>query len=121
MHYKFINSEYLDSVSAGDPEIIREIVDMFSEQVIEMYNEMKSLLEEKNYHSLGMLAHKAKSSVSIMGMNDLAEMLRTFELQAKDGTDSELYGSYIDRFLYETKIAVTELGDLVNNPVKKSE
>ena len=37
---------------------------------------MKSLLAEKNYNSLGLLAHKAKSSVAIMGMNDLADMLK---------------------------------------------
>lgn len=120
MNYKFINTEYLDSVSCGDNEIIREIVDLFSDQVSEIYNEMKSLLEEKNYHSLGLLAHKAKSSVAIMGMNDLATMLKTFELQAKEGKDSDLYGSYIARFCDETKIAVAELNDLVNNPLKKS-
>ena len=119
MNYKLINTKYLDSVSGGDDEIIHEIVDLFRDQVSEIYNEMKSLLEEKNYHSLGLLAHKAKSSVAIMGMNDLATMLKTFELQAKEGKDSDLYGSYIARFRDETKIAVSELEDLVKNPLKK--
>lgn len=85
MEYKFINTEYLDSVSGGDSEIIREIVVMFKEQVIEIFNEMNSHLSEKDYRSLGLLAHKAKSSVAIMGMDDLALMLKTFELQAKRG------------------------------------
>ncbi len=53
--------------------------------------EMKSLLVSKNYTSLGLLAHKAKSSVAIMGMNDLAQMLKTFELQAKEGKETHLY------------------------------
>lgn len=69
MDYKFINIEYLDSVSGGDSGIIGEIVIMFREQCIEIHNEMKSLLSVKNYTSLGLLAHKAKSSVAIMGMN----------------------------------------------------
>lgn len=120
MVYKYIHTDYLDSVSGGDVEIIREIVDLFRDQVKEISIEMKSLLKEKNYNSLGMLAHKAKSSVSIMGMDDLATMLKTFELQAKEGKDSELYESYITRFSNETKIAVTELDDLVKNPIKKS-
>ena len=102
MDYKFINMEYLDSVSGGDPEIISEIVIMFKNQAIEIYNEMKSHLSGKNYKSLGLLAHKAKSSVAIMGMNDLTLMLKTFELQAKEGKESELYESYITRFKTET-------------------
>ena len=114
MDYKFINTEYLDSVSGGDHEIINEIVSMFREQVVEMYNEMRTLLADRNYSSLGMLAHKAKSSVAIMGMNDLAEMLKKFELQARDGKDSDLYESYISRFRDDTEEAVKELDDLVN-------
>ncbi|MCJ7446345.1 MAG: Hpt domain-containing protein [Bacteroidales bacterium] len=115
MDYKFINTEYLDSVSGGDHEIINEIVSMFMEQVVEMYNEMRTLLADKNYSSLGMLAHKAKSSVAIMGMNDLAEMLKTFELEAREGKNSELYESYVSRFSDDTEAAVKELDDLVNN------
>jgi HPt (histidine-containing phosphotransfer) domain-containing protein len=115
MDYKFINTEYLDSVSGGDPEIIRELVIMFKEQSVEMYNEMKSHLSRKNYSSLGFLAHKAKSSVAIMGMTDLTLMLKVFEIQAKDGTESELYESYILKFKTETDEAVKELEDLVNN------
>jgi len=115
MDYKFINTEYLDSVSGGDHEIIKEIVSMFREQVVEMYNEMKTLLADKNYSSLGMLAHKAKSSVAIMGMNDMAEILKTFESDAREGKNSELYESYISRFRDDTEAAVKELDDLVNN------
>jgi HPt (histidine-containing phosphotransfer) domain-containing protein len=119
MNYKFINVEYLDSVSGGDPEIINEIVIMIKEQVVEIYNEMRSRLSEKKYESLGLLAHKAKSSVAIMGMNNLATMLKTFEIQGKEGKESELYESYIIRFKTETESAVKELEDLVNNRLNK--
>jgi HPt (histidine-containing phosphotransfer) domain-containing protein len=119
MDYKFINPEYLDSVSGGDPEIIREIVIMFKDQSIEIYNEMKSHLSEKNYTSLGFLAHKAKSSVAIMGMNDLALILKTFEQNAKEGKGSELYESYLLKFKMETEGAVNELEYLVKNRLNK--
>ena len=42
MDYKFINTEYLDSVSGGDPEIICELVNLFKEQSVEISGEMKS-------------------------------------------------------------------------------
>ena len=118
MDYKFIKTEYLDSVSGGDPDIICEIVNLFKEQAVEISNEMKALMAEGNYKMLGLLAHKAKSSVSIMGMNDLAVMLKTFELQARDEKDLHLYDSYITRFQTETQAAISELDDLVNNQFK---
>lgn len=99
--------------------MILEIVNMFKEQVVEMQNEMKSLLAEKNYYALGLLAHKAKSSVAIMGMADLASLLKTFELQAKEGKEADKYDSYIARFVNDTGEAVKELDDLVNNRLKK--
>jgi HPt (histidine-containing phosphotransfer) domain-containing protein len=120
MDYKFINMEYLDSVSGGDPQIISEIISMFKVQSVEIYNEMKYLYSVKNFMSLGLLAHKAKSSAAIMGMNDLAGMLKTFELQAKEGKDQELYESYITRFKNDTDSAVAELDDMVENLLNKN-
>ena len=54
MDYKFINTEYLDSVSGGDPEIISEIVIIFKDQCIEIYNEMRSLNSGKELLFLGV-------------------------------------------------------------------
>ncbi len=118
MVYKFINMEYLDSVSGGDTGIIVEIVAMFRDQSVEIYNEMKSLLASKNYNSLGLLAHKAKSSVAIMGMEEMASLLKAFESQAKEGKESHLYDSYIEKFRNDTGEAVKELEDLIGNRQK---
>jgi HPt (histidine-containing phosphotransfer) domain-containing protein len=115
MDYKFINTEYLESVSGGNKEILAELIGMFREQVLEVTAEMRSLHKKDNYYSLGMLAHKAKSSVAIMGMNDLALMLKTFELEGKEGKNKENYKSYIDRYEDEATKASAELENYVNN------
>ncbi len=118
MDYKFINTEYIESVSGGDNDIICELVVLFREQADEISGEMKALLDAKSYKLLGLLAHKAKSSVSIMGMNDLALMLKTFELQAREEKETHLYESYVTRFRTETRGAIEELEDLVNRQLK---
>ncbi len=109
MDFKFINTAYLEMVSAGDHDTIEEIINIFREQAAEITCEMKASLEAKNYSSLGMLAHKAKSSVAIIGMDDLAEMLRTLESESKEGKNEESYESRISRFERETKSAIQEL------------
>jgi HPt (histidine-containing phosphotransfer) domain-containing protein len=115
MDYKYINTEYLESVAGGDKGIMIELIGLFKEQVNETVNEMDSLLKKGDYYSLGLLSHKAKSSVAIMGMEDLAAMLKTFELQAKSGEDTDKYEMYITRFKEETANAIAELEILLEN------
>ena len=120
MDYKFINPAYLDSVAGDDPQIIAELVTMFREQAAEIYSEMLAFLSKKEFTSLGMLAHKAKSSVAIMGMSELAAMLKTLELSAKEGKNTESYESCIEKFGKDTGLAIKELEDLVSKRLKKS-
>jgi HPt (histidine-containing phosphotransfer) domain-containing protein len=115
MDYKLIQLEILETVSEGDPEIVREIVDIFKAQSTEIYEEMKILLSHEKYDELGLLAHKAKSSVAIMGMTDLATMLKTFEIQARKGIDPLMYESYIERFKSDVDASLIELEDLITN------
>jgi HPt (histidine-containing phosphotransfer) domain-containing protein len=115
MDYRFINTEYLETVTGGEKEILSEIVEIFRIQVVEICNEMKLFLKKNDYHSLAMLAHKAKSSVAIMGMNDLAVMLKTFEIELKEGKNSGNYKAYIERYENETRQGVTELDYYINN------
>ncbi len=119
MVYKYINPDYLDSISGDDPHMIEELVNMFRDQVKEFHEEMNNLYAQKNFMLLGMLAHKAKSSIAIMGMTELASMLKTFELSAKEGKDTQLYMSYINKFGEDTKAAISELDDLVKVRLNK--
>ena len=114
MDYKLINPEYLESVAGGDFSIITELIEMFREQVVEIYEEMKSYYLQNEYTQLGLLAHKAKFSVSIMGMADLADMLKTLEHSSKENLNTEMYESYISRFFTDTKAAIVELDDYLS-------
>ena len=113
MDYKYIKTDYLEMVAGGDGELLKELITMFRDQVAEFSKEMKKLLQEKNYYDLGLLAHKAKSSVSIMGMDGLANLLKTFELQAKAGSNTHRYQSYVEMFENDTRAALAELETLI--------
>lgn len=112
---KYINLDYLENISGGSKSLIKEMVEIFLEQVPEFTNEMKDLLKKKDYQSLGLLAHKAKSSVAIMGMNDLAEDLKDFEHLTKELKDIERYPSYIERFEQSCYQAIQELNEIIEN------
>ncbi|HYW95748.1 MAG TPA: Hpt domain-containing protein [Bacteroidales bacterium] len=100
---------YLRSMSGDSVELIQEMIDIFTEQVEEFKVELQAYLDRKDYEALGKLAHKAKSSVAIMGMDDLAKDLKELELLAKNGEKQEKYKVYIDRFKTDCTEAVHEL------------
>jgi len=115
MEFKYINTEYLEMVASGDSDLLKELIGMFRDQVNEFNTELKEHFAGGDHTAMGNLAHKAKSSVAIMGMDSLANMLKTFEIEAKDGKNVEKYESYIHRFEDETSHALEELDELVKN------
>jgi HPt (histidine-containing phosphotransfer) domain-containing protein len=98
-------------MAGGNPEIIKEMIHIFIDQVQDYIKDMRKYLEEKDYLSLGKLAHKSKSSVAIMGMNDLAAELKILELLAKESKEIEKYPSMVDNFIRQCEAAITELHD----------
>lgn len=115
MEYKFIKTDYLEMVAGGDNELLKELVNMFRDQVDEFNGDFRKHFVERNFEALGLLAHKAKSSVAIMGMDNLANLLKKFEIQAKEGKEADLFESYILQFESDTKSAIAELDSVINN------
>jgi HPt (histidine-containing phosphotransfer) domain-containing protein len=69
-------------------------------------------LQKKDYNSLSKMAHKAKSSVAVMGMNRVAELLKELEILASEKKEEERYESMVSEFLEQSRLALLELEDL---------
>lgn len=93
----------------GDKVLIRELIGIFSTQVGEYGVQMQLFHDEKNWKELSKLAHKAKSSVAIMGMKELAAKMKELEILASKQEEIEKYTSYIDHFTNQCEKAVLEL------------
>ncbi|MDX2432379.1 MAG: Hpt domain-containing protein [Bacteroides sp.] len=104
---------YLKTMSGGDANFIAEMIGLFSEQVDEYSELMPRLLKEKEYDGLSKVAHKAKSSVAVMGMTGVAELLKELEKLAHDGLEPERYEGMVTEFLEQSRLAVAEL-ELLN-------
>ncbi len=105
----YIDLNYLKSISGGDAGIMNEMKDIFIEQVPEFIENLKKFLKEGNYLELGKEAHKAKSSVMIMGMEELAKDLKTLQQATIAGTNVESYPDFVKKFEEQCLGAVKEL------------
>jgi HPt (histidine-containing phosphotransfer) domain-containing protein len=110
-----VNLSYLKEWSGGDREKIQEMIDIFKNQVEEFAREMDEFLNKKDYPALGKLAHKAKSSISIMGLDDLSKDMKVLENLAKAEEEVEKYPVLVERFKNETNKAVEELDEAMQN------
>jgi HPt (histidine-containing phosphotransfer) domain-containing protein len=110
-----IDLSYLREMSGGNKELILEMISIFKSQVTEFSTDMDKLLSSKQYELLGKLAHKAKSSVSIMGLDELSQRLKDLENTAREGKNIESYASIVDSFKQVTAEAVEELELVTQN------
>ncbi|MFH0759115.1 MAG: Hpt domain-containing protein [Bacteroidota bacterium] len=100
---------YLKTMSGGDAKFISEMIDLFREQVDEYTQLMPELLRNKDYINLSKLAHKAKSSVAVMGMSQVSVLLKELEILAFEGKAAEKYEDMVDEFIEKSHLALAEL------------
>lgn len=100
---------YLKSLANDDESFIRDMINIFTEQVEEYKKEMPDLLRNAEYVKLSKVAHKAKSSLSVMGMAAEAELLQKLEVLALKSDETESYAGMIDRFITKSEQAIKEL------------
>jgi HPt (histidine-containing phosphotransfer) domain-containing protein len=111
-----LDLSYLKEMSAGDEELIVEMIDIFTEQINLYQKDLMELYEKQDYIGLGKLAHKAKSSISVMGLNELAVELKELEENALEGKALNNYKEVLERFNHQTNLAMEELKKVKQDP-----
>jgi HPt (histidine-containing phosphotransfer) domain-containing protein len=101
-------------MSDNDSNFIKEMAEIFKNQIEEFTVTMPELYENSDFQNLSRLAHKAKSSVAVMGMAREAEILKELELNAKEEKNTESFKEMIDTFIENSKIAIRELDEYLH-------
>jgi len=84
VHY---NLDYLQQVFQGNDAMVRRILDLFEEQVPGYLTEMEDRWRQGEWRKLHPLAHKARSSISMLGMASLLEDILHIEHTSRSGVD----------------------------------
>lgn len=100
---------YLKEITGGESSIVTEMVEMFLDQIEEFKGNFNKFYNDKNWVDLGKEAHKAKSSVLIVGMEELGKNLKKLQLLTEKEAEVETYYSYIQMFEEQCDVAINEL------------
>ena len=110
LHAHFVsmitNLKYLQQMTGNDNGMMKEMIELFLNQLVEMRVDIEFLVDNQNWFELSRVAHKIKSSALVMGAQQMSDEMKELELLAKEGNDIEKYPDYITRL--NTMIELTE-------------
>ncbi len=112
---KLVDLSYVRAMAGDSIELVNEMINIFISQIPDFISEMRSCLQDKEWVKLGMIAHKAKSSVAVMGMKKQASSLKELELKSKNGIDADQYSDYIRSFENDCQAAIIELQEILKS------
>lgn len=94
----------LNELFGGNQQMIKEIVMLFLKQAPKHIEEMQESHQKQNFDLLGIVAHKAKSSVVMLGLNELASKLSKIEKDTRDRKNYDELEALLNAVLDEYKI-----------------
>ena len=105
----FTDLSYLEEISGGDRTIIRKTIDKFIETTPGILSNMDQLLADGDYPGLGRSAHKLKSSVAFMGINEIKDTILQVEHSAKNKENLDRLPALVSRIRTVIEHSYTEL------------
>ncbi|HAM99168.1 MAG TPA: hypothetical protein DCQ26_11225 [Marinilabiliales bacterium] len=110
--HKYVNLNYLNSIGEGDSKFKNELITIFKEQMPILNKQLHEAYTKENFNELSGVAHKAKSSVAMLGIEVLKEAMEKLEISAKQGTDVNNYPALIQTFEEISQLVLEEIKDL---------
>lgn len=72
-HYRYINLQYMKEISGGNKEYEKTVTEQFIEVVNEELPAIEKAWQNQHLSDLKQLAHNMKTTVSVMGLNELLQ------------------------------------------------
>jgi HPt (histidine-containing phosphotransfer) domain-containing protein len=107
---------YLNQVFQGNREMINNIINLFLQQVPEYIREMEECVRKNEPLSLHPLAHKAKSSVSMLGIKDMENDILQIEQDSKHLRNLEGLPLLVSRVRENCQIVYDQFKEALERP-----
>jgi HPt (histidine-containing phosphotransfer) domain-containing protein len=97
MTEKAYNLDYLESISGGDQEFVKDMVQTFITNVPEELSKLKSLAASENWQQVGEDAHRFASSLLFLGLNALKKSANEIETMGLKEINVHLIPTMLDQ------------------------
>ncbi len=107
---------YLNQVFQGNREMINNIINLFIQQVPDYIHEMEECVRKNEPLSLHPLAHKAKSSVSMLGIKDMETDILQIEQDSKHLRNLDRLPSLVENVKRNYQAVFVQLKEALERP-----
>ncbi|MEA3496964.1 MAG: Hpt domain-containing protein [Bacteroidota bacterium] len=109
MASKLYNLSHLQEISGGKKEFEKDIIETFLKQYPKIIEKMREFFNDKNWDQLSEIAHKFKSTATLLGINKIYEKDLELEKEAKKKNNLDDILSLIDSIKELSKEAGEQL------------
>jgi len=100
-----IDFSYLESIAGGDKIFIKEMLEMFNKSTIPEIINIEKFVANRKWKELGILAHKIKAPLQMIGQTETYDLILELEKMAKN----KIYIDEIDQLVSIIKIKMEEI------------
>ncbi|WP_020526425.1 Hpt domain-containing protein [Flexithrix dorotheae] len=100
---------YLSEFSENDTGFMREMVDVFIEETPREIQKLQFALSKKDWKTIGSIAHSLKTSVRLMGMEEIHVDVEELEIMGKSKQNVKLIPERTAKIIKICEEAVVEL------------
>ncbi len=108
-HLDAINLEYFDALTVGDTGLKIRLMSIMLDETPAELALLKEYGANKNYEGIRSIAHKMKSSLQYMGLDETFEMVKSIEAAAKEKSDIKVIQEKINTVILSCESALIQL------------
>ena len=105
---------YLNQIFQGNKDMINDIIKLFLDQVPEYIGEMEDCVERNDLLRLHPIAHKAKSSIAMLGLKNMEINILQIEQDSKHNRNMEALPNLVNQVKDECDIVYDQLRTLLS-------
>lgn len=110
-----VDLSYLLKIAGGNRQFVNAVVSSFIEITPQYIQDVRRQFETRNWPGLQASAHRFKSAIKYLGMNEMTRIIETIEENATETADQRRLLELIAAINAKYEAALDELKSLLNN------
>ncbi|MFN5319083.1 MAG: Hpt domain-containing protein [Bacteroidia bacterium] len=94
---KLYDLSMIHEIAHGNQDFVNKMMQLFIDTMPPALSELRQHYNDKNWASLGAVAHKIKPSIDTMGIELLREDIRALEKYGKEATNLDLIPELLEK------------------------